>query len=100
MTEHCAQHPVLIQRLDHLATALDANTATSNRLLERLNAVATDSGVAAAEVAHLKADMARLDRADGDQWGAINALRAKVYTGVGLALAGSAAVSLVAAWIK
>jgi hypothetical protein len=95
----CADHALLLERLDHLTKSLDTNTETSNKLLERLEKVSTENSKAAVELEHVKADIARLDKADSDQWSAINGLRAKVYIGVGLALAGSSAITLLAGWI-
>ena len=96
MAEQCAQHPVLIQRLDHLATSLDDNTRAVRELLDKSNAAEKDTTRHDVEVANIKSDLAELKAADGDQWSAINSLRAKVYIGVGLALAGSTLATLFA----
>lgn len=105
MADTCNEHGLLLEQLKHVTKSLDANTATSNRLIEKLERVATDNSRSAVELDHvketvadLKADLKDLENemkaADGDQWTAINALRAKVFTGAGLVLAGSVAISV------
>lgn len=114
----CTEHALFIERIENLTKSLDANTATSNRLLEKLDRVASENDRAAVEMAHMKATITELKAeikgletelrgavkaaeadmksGDADQWTEINKLRAKVYIGVGLALALSAAITLFA----
>lgn len=114
MADTCGEHGLLLEQLKHLTKSLDANTTTSNRLIERLERIATENGLAALELDHVKsvlaeakADLKELESAvkvaDGEKWEAINAIRAKLYIGVGLAMGGSivisAAVAIIAAFI-
>ena len=98
--ETCADHALLLERLGHLAETLESNTKTSGKLLEKLERVSTENSRASVELEHIKEKVQDLKTADSEQWSAINSLRAKVYIGVGLALAASTGATLLAAWIS
>lgn len=105
----CTEHGLLLERIENLTKALDANTYTSNRLLEKLDRVASENDRAAVEMDHLKQAVVELKAelkeqeiefkaaikaletdmkaGDNNQWDAINKLKVIAYGALGLAVA-------------